>query len=386
MIGATVLFSVSSGFAKWQVAIYPVGEVMFFRSFSSLVICAAFILPFTGFSVFATRRPRDHIARGLSQSISQTFSVIAFSMMPLAGAVAINFSAPLWSALLSVVWLKERAGPVRWLVLLAGFLGVLIVTNPGADSLQVGALFALGNAIMYGSVTVAVRGMTATESANTLLMWQMVTIAVFHSFLLLFGFRWPAPLDAAMLVCSGVANVIGQFLWTRALQLAPATAVSPFFYLMLGGTGDRLCRMGRRADNRLLVGLVVVDQAVPAGTVAASLLRVAFEHSAGNGFVASLTMESMAVTGGVLPSAALNNGAAARRPLATVAPTSASTNSRSIRAGDREQSDRLQPSRRHRQRIRAKLPTSHFIGRRTNRIGGSHRGHRNVVGASTVAR
>jgi uncharacterized membrane protein len=142
MVAATVLFSVSSAFAKWQVARYPVGEVMFIRSFSSLVVCAAFILPFTGLSVFATRRPRDHIARGLSQSISQTFSVIAFSMMPLAGAVAINFSAPLWSALLSVVWLKERAGPVRWLVLLAGFLGVLIVTNPGADSLQVGALFA----------------------------------------------------------------------------------------------------------------------------------------------------------------------------------------------------------------------------------------------------
>jgi drug/metabolite transporter (DMT)-like permease len=183
--------------------------------------------------VFATRRPRDHIARGLSQSISQTFSVIAFSMMPLAGAVAINFSAPLWSALLSVVWLKERAGPVRWLVLLAGFLGVLVVTNPGADSLQVGALFALGNAIMYGSVTVAVRGMTATESANTLLMWQMVTIAFFHALLLLFGFRMPAPLDAAMLVCSGIANAIARFFWTRALHLAPATAVSPFFYLML---------------------------------------------------------------------------------------------------------------------------------------------------------
>jgi drug/metabolite transporter (DMT)-like permease len=233
MLGATVLFAVSSAVAKWQVAIYPVGEVMFFRSFSSLVICAAFVLPFTGFSVFATRRPRDHILRGLSQSISQTFSVIAFSLMPLAGAVAINFSAPLFSALVSVLWLKERAGTVRWTVLVVGFLGVLIVTNPGADSLQVGALFALGNAIMYGSVTVAVRGMTATESANTLLMWQMVTIAVFHSFLLLFGFQWPAPLDAAMLICSGVANAIGQFFWTRALHLAPATAVSPFFYLML---------------------------------------------------------------------------------------------------------------------------------------------------------
>ena len=116
--------------------------------------------------MFATRRPGAHIARGLSQAISQTFTVIAVSLMPLAGAVAISFSAPLWAALLSILWLKERAGPARWAVLLTGFSGVIIVTNPGVDAFQIGALFALGNAIMYGSVTVAVRGMTATEIAQ----------------------------------------------------------------------------------------------------------------------------------------------------------------------------------------------------------------------------
>src|SRR5215813_10779182 len=198
MVLATVLLAASNAIAKWQVATYPVGEVMFFRSFFSFVFIAIAILPFTGLSVFATRRPRDHMARGLSQAISQTFTVIAISLMPLAGATAINFSAPLFAALLSIVWLKERADAARWTALLVGFLGVLIVTNPDANSLTVGALFALGNAIMYGSVTVAVRGMTATESANTLLMWQMVTIAVFHTFLLLFGFRWPTPSDATM--------------------------------------------------------------------------------------------------------------------------------------------------------------------------------------------
>jgi drug/metabolite transporter (DMT)-like permease len=233
MVGATVLFALSAALAKWQVQIYPVGEVMFFRSFSSLVICAAFILPATGLSVFATKRPRDHIARGLSQSISQTFSVIAFSLMPLAGAIAINFSAPLFAALLSIIWLKERSGAARWTALLSGFFGVLIVTNPGADSLQIGALFALANAVMYGSVTVAVRGMTKTESANTLLMWQMATLAVFHSFLLLLGFQWPTPFDATMLVLSGVTNSGAQYFWTQALRLAPTTAVSPFYYLML---------------------------------------------------------------------------------------------------------------------------------------------------------
>jgi drug/metabolite transporter (DMT)-like permease len=233
MIVATVLFAVWSAVGKWQVAIYPIGEVMFLRSISSLVVCAAVVLPFTGISVFATRRPRDHVARGLSQSISQTFTIIAFSLMPLAGAIAINFSAPLWASLLSVIWLKERAGPARWSVLLFGFFGVLVVTNPGADSLTVGALFALANAVMYGSVTVAVRGMTKTESTMTLLMWQMTTIAFFHSFLLLLGFRWPTPGDAAMLMLGGAANSVGQYLWTRALVLAPTAAVSPFYYLTL---------------------------------------------------------------------------------------------------------------------------------------------------------
>jgi drug/metabolite transporter (DMT)-like permease len=233
MVLATVLLAIAAAAAKWQAAIYPVGEVMFIRSLAGLVVCAAVILPVTGFAVFATKRPGAHIGRGLSQAISQTFSVVAFSLMPLAGAIAISFSAPLWAALLSIVWLKERAGPARWTVLLTGFSGVLIVANPGIDAFQIGALFALANAVMYGSVTVAVRGMTATESALSLLMWQMVIMTACHSVLLAFGFRWPTPGDAAMMAFSGVANAAAQYFWTKALMMAPTSAVSPFYYLML---------------------------------------------------------------------------------------------------------------------------------------------------------
>jgi drug/metabolite transporter (DMT)-like permease len=233
MVVATVLFAGASAASKWLVAIYPVGEVLFLRSFSSFIACAIVMLPATGLSVFATRRPLDHVARGLSQSISQLCLLLAFSLMPLAGAVAINFSAPLFAALVSIVWLKERAGYVRGSALLIGFLGVLIVTNPGANSLTLGALFALINAIMYGTVTVAVRGMTRTESANTLVIWQLALLTFFHSFLLLFGWRWPTPVDAAMLFGTGFTNAVGQWFWTKALHLAPAAAVTPFYYLML---------------------------------------------------------------------------------------------------------------------------------------------------------
>jgi len=233
MIVTTCLMAVSFAISKWLVATYPVGEVMFVRSAASFAVCAAIVLPFSGIGVFATGKPRAHIARGLSQSVSQTFTVLALSMMPLAGATAIGFSAPLFAALLSIVWLKEKAGFMRWAVLVAGFVGVLIVTDPGADSIQLGALFALANAVMYGSVTVAVRGMTKTESANCLLMWQMATMTVCHSVLLIFGFKWPDAVDAALMIAGGVANAGAQYFWTRSLALAPTAAVSPFYYFLL---------------------------------------------------------------------------------------------------------------------------------------------------------
>jgi drug/metabolite transporter (DMT)-like permease len=233
MVIATILFSGASAASKWLVGIYPVGEVLCLRSFASLIAGAAMILPVSGLSAFVTHRPRDHLARGLSQSISQLCLLLAFSLMPLAGAVAINFSAPLFAALVSIIWLKEPAGFARGAALIIGFVGVLIVTNPGSNSLTLGALFALTNAVMYGTVTVAVRGMTRTESANTLVIWQLAVLAFFHSFLLLFGWRLPSAIDAAMLFGTGFTNAIGQWFWTKALQFAPAPAVTPFYYLML---------------------------------------------------------------------------------------------------------------------------------------------------------
>jgi drug/metabolite transporter (DMT)-like permease len=259
MILATALFASASAASKWLVGEYPVGEVLFMRSLSSLIAGAAIILPVSGFSVYATARPRDHLLRGMSQSISQLCLLIAFSLMPLAGAVAINFSSPLFAALVSIVWLKERAGWVRGCALLIGFVGVLIVTDPGANSLTIGALFALVNAVMYGTVTIAVRGMTRTESANTLVIWQLSVLAFFHSFLLLFGWRSPTPLDAAMLFGTGLTNAVGQWFWTKSLHLAPAPAVTPFYYLMLvWSIGIGFLVWGDVPTASLLVGSAIV--------------------------------------------------------------------------------------------------------------------------------
>src|SRR5258708_3295695 len=82
MIVATAAFAVMHALSKWLIAAYPIGQVMFARSFVGLIICSAFVLPQRGLSVFATQKAGAHVMRGLSQSISQTFSVLAFSLMP----------------------------------------------------------------------------------------------------------------------------------------------------------------------------------------------------------------------------------------------------------------------------------------------------------------
>jgi drug/metabolite transporter (DMT)-like permease len=234
MLTSTVLFQLSSVLSKWLIETYPIGQMLFMRTVSSLVLASAVILPATGLGVFRTRRLHDHLFRNMSQGTAQAFIVIAMSTMPLASVIAITFSAPLFATIAAMVVLKENVGPVRWGVLTIGFLGVLVVTSPGVDTFQIGSLFAIANAVLFGTVAVGVRRMAATESTATLIMHQMVTLTVFFAALLPFGWVTPkSAVDWAAMVLNGLANATGQYLWTRALHLAPASAVAPFNYFSL---------------------------------------------------------------------------------------------------------------------------------------------------------
>jgi drug/metabolite transporter (DMT)-like permease len=234
MLSATVVFAGSTAIAKWQVATYSFSEVLFFRSIISLVVCSALILPRHGWTVFRTERLRDHFGRSIIQSMAQCMIVIALSLMPIAGAMAINFSGPLFATLFAALWLKEKIGPARGAALVIGFLGVLLVASPGADSFRIGALYAIANAVLFGSVAAVVRGMSATESPQTLTMYQMLFMTAFFIVAIaIYGFDWPSGQDAAAMITAGVFNGFGQYWWTRALSLAPPSAVGPFYYFAL---------------------------------------------------------------------------------------------------------------------------------------------------------
>ena len=158
---------------------------------------------------------------------------LAVSVLSLGSATAIGFAAPLFTTLLSKVILKEKISIHRWSALLVGFVGVLIITHPGAGTLTYGALFALGNAVLISTVAIAIRRMSMTESTETLTLYQMSIMTLCTAGLLTLGFRAPHWGDALMVALAGVGNGIAQFWWTRSLSLAPPSAVVPFNYLSL---------------------------------------------------------------------------------------------------------------------------------------------------------
>ena len=233
MVGSTAMFAGGNAVVKWQLATYPLGEVAFGRTLFAFLTVAAIVLPRAGWGVLRTRRYREHLQRGLSQFGSMLCWFLAVSVLSLGSATAIGFAAPLFTTLLSIVILKEKVGIHRWSALIVGFVGVLIITHPGAGTLTYGALFALGNAVLISTVAIAIRRMSMTESTETLTLYQMSIMTLCTAGLLTLGFRAPHWSDVLMLALAGVGNGIAQFWWTRSLSLAPPSAVVPFNYLSL---------------------------------------------------------------------------------------------------------------------------------------------------------
>src|SRR5207237_7145083 len=108
MVLSTVMFAGVNAIVKWEVALYPVGEVAFFRSAFALFAVCWLVLPRTGLAVLRTNRYREHLQRGLSQFGSMTCMFLAFRALSLCSAIAFSFSVPLFMTLLSILMLDEK--------------------------------------------------------------------------------------------------------------------------------------------------------------------------------------------------------------------------------------------------------------------------------------
>lgn len=233
MLAATGMFGAMDGMSKILVLHYPAPLVLWIRHLIAVPLVLGAFFAMRGRPPLRAARPWLQIARTTVLVVEMTLVMIAFRIMPLAAVHAIVAATPLLVTALSVPVLGERVGWRRWLAVLAGFFGVLLIVRPGIGVVHPGALLALVCALLFAVYNLLTRLVARADQPATSFVWQTATSAVLLT--LVGPPLWVpiAPGHWPLLAALGLLGASGHYLMVRALALVPAVVVQPIFYMML---------------------------------------------------------------------------------------------------------------------------------------------------------
>ncbi len=230
--------SVMDGIAKWLTASYSIISIILIRNTFSLPIAIILLLKTGGLNNLKTDRPWLLLARSSLIIFAAGSFYAALPFMPLAEAFAIAFVAPLFTTILSVIFLNEKVGPHRWAVVATGFAGVLIILQPGTDTFQPAAIFPVIAAFVYAVIMIMTRQLRHHSTSSGMTLWGTITTVSIASVSLLLpweAFAWTLPSNNDLLLLLGMAGVAttAHYLTGQAYRFAPAAVIAPFDYTML---------------------------------------------------------------------------------------------------------------------------------------------------------
>ena len=232
MVAASSAFAVMSVLVRHLTATFDPLQVVFFRNFFGLIAMLPWLAGH-GLGALRTKRLGLHTLRATSSVVSMFCWFTALSLMPLAEATALSFTAPIFASLLAVLFLGEVMRLRRWSATAAGLLGTLIILRPGYSSVEPAALFAIASALIGATSPILVKVMARTESTGAIVTY-MVLFATPLSFVpALFVWQTPTLAQIGFAALLGLAGTLGHLCLTRALGSADATVVVPFDYLRL---------------------------------------------------------------------------------------------------------------------------------------------------------
>lgn len=209
-------------------------ETLFYRQCGSALCAAGLVAAGPGFKSLHSRRVGAHIGRMALGTVAMALNFAAMIMLPLAEATAIGFSVPIFSTVLAALVLGEPTGKWRWGAVGAGFIGVLLIVQPGRGGVPLsGAAVALVAALLTASVTIVIRQLGKTERASTTVFWFAVSSLVPLGLLMLWFARAHEPVTWAIVGGLALAGGLAQLTLTGALRLAPVALVMPMDYTSL---------------------------------------------------------------------------------------------------------------------------------------------------------
>lgn len=209
-------------------------ETLFYRQCGSALCAVGMVAAGPGFRSLHSKRIGAHVGRMALGMAAMALNFMAMIMLPLAEATAIGFSVPIFSTVLAAILLGEPTGKWRWGAVAAGFLGVLLIVQPGTGEVPLlGASVALVAALLTASVTIVIRRLGATERASTTVFWFAASSLVPFGLLMIWFARGHDPITWAILAGLALAGGLAQLTLTGALRLAPVALVMPMDYTSL---------------------------------------------------------------------------------------------------------------------------------------------------------
>lgn len=232
MLGSTVFFALMAVAIRLASATLHTFEIAFFRNFFGLMAALPLLLRHGPDLLRTTQLPR-YLVRCIIGVVSMMAGFWAIGHLPLAQAVALSYSTPIFVTIAAVLFLHEQVRARRWAAVALGFVGVIIIVRPGSDSFTAGSLIALAAAVLSGIVAIQIKQLSKVEPADRIVFYTTLLWVPMSLLPALTVWKWPHGMAWVWVIAAGVLGTGGHMLWTRALKLGDVSALTPISFMQL---------------------------------------------------------------------------------------------------------------------------------------------------------
>ena len=225
-------FSAMDLIVKWSEN-YPVGEVLFFRGLCGIIPLFFFIPKERYLDFYKTSRPLLHFKRCVAGLIAIVAIFIALRKLPLATVVSITFAAPIFTTILSIFLLNEKVGFYRWLAVLVGFIGIVVISEPGLSNLNFYYIYPIIFCLGLSYVAIAIRKLSSTEPVWLIGFFFSFSIMILSFFTFYQNWILPSFLDLFLLSMVGILGGLANLWLTQSYKFSEVSLVTPLKYLAL---------------------------------------------------------------------------------------------------------------------------------------------------------
>jgi drug/metabolite transporter (DMT)-like permease len=231
MVGWLICMSVMAVAGREATRELDVFQIMLLRSAIGLVLLYPLIHANGGFANLGTPNIGRHIGRNIVHYGAQFSWLLALTMIPIAQVVAIEFTMPIWTAILAVAFLGERMGKWKTVAVVLGLIGVLIIVRPFGGDVSAGQLIALESAVGFAISVISVKALTRTDRVVVILFWMMVLQSAIGLVPALHVWRAPSLHTWSWVLVIAICGAYSHYCMARALLHAEATIVVPMDFL-----------------------------------------------------------------------------------------------------------------------------------------------------------